>query len=162
MVPRLLPAVTVAFAVVKGDRPEWTVQKLVEVGVDRIIPMTTRRSVVRWAPEKAAREVARLRAVARGAAMQSRQVWLPTVCDVRAFTSFAVGGAAMAQPGGDLPSLDRPTILVGPEGGWDDAELALDLPRVGLGPSVLRSETAAVAAGVLLCGLRAGVVKPGA
>jgi len=175
-VARLLPAVTVAFAVVKGDRPEWTVQKLVEVGVDRIVPMTTGRSVVRWTPEKAVREVERLRAVARGAAMQSRQVWLPEVAAVAAFASVLGGaalgpsmgavvgaalGAALAQAGGGPPSLACPTILVGPEGGWDDLELALDLPRVGLGPTVLRSETAAVAAGVFLCGMRAGVVRPG-
>jgi 16S rRNA (uracil1498-N3)-methyltransferase len=49
-------------------------------------------------------------------------------------------------------------VLVGPEGGWDDAELAAGLPRVGLGPHVLRAETAAVVAGALLCALRAGTV----
>jgi 16S rRNA U1498 N3-methylase RsmE len=62
--------------------------------------------------------------------------------------------------GGDPPGLDRPIILIGPEGGWDDSELAVALPRVVLGSAVLRSETAAVAAGMLLCALRAGVVNP--
>ncbi|MDQ1415569.1 MAG: rRNA (uracil1498-N3)-methyltransferase, partial [Acidimicrobiaceae bacterium] len=68
-----------------------------------------------------------------------------------------------AQMGGDPPSLDRPFILVGPEGGWDESELALasGLAFVTLGPTVLRAETAAMAAGVLLCGLRAGIVGPG-
>jgi 16S rRNA (uracil1498-N3)-methyltransferase len=51
-------------------------------------------------------------------------------------------------------------ILVGPEGGWAPAEFAADIPHVGLGPHVLRAETAAVAAGLLLAGLRAGVVHP--
>ena len=55
-----------------------------------------------------------------------------------------------------------PTVLVGPEGGWDDAELEAALPRVTLGAGVLRAETAAVAAGVLLTALRSGVVSPGA
>ncbi|MDQ4091625.1 MAG: 16S rRNA (uracil(1498)-N(3))-methyltransferase, partial [Actinomycetota bacterium] len=52
-------------------------------------------------------------------------------------------------------------LLVGPEGGWDDAELAAAPALVGLGPSVLRTETAATVAGALLCALRAGVVTPG-
>jgi 16S rRNA U1498 N3-methylase RsmE len=63
--------------------------------------------------------------------------------------------------GGGPPSLERPVVLVGPEGGWDESELASGLPLVTLGPTVLRAETAAMAAGVLLCGLRAGVVGPG-
>jgi 16S rRNA (uracil1498-N3)-methyltransferase len=168
---RPTPLVTVAFALTKGERPEWTVQKLAEAGVDRIVPMTTGRSVVRWDGEKAARQVVRLRSVARAAAMQSRQVWLPVVDDVVAFAALVpvgsgdglAGGLAMAQMGGDPPSLDRPFILVGPEGGWDESELALasGLALVTLGPTVLRAETAAMAAGVLLCGLRAGVVGPG-
>jgi len=42
------PALTVAFAPTKGERPEWVVQKLTELGVDRIVPMISERSVVRW------------------------------------------------------------------------------------------------------------------
>jgi 16S rRNA (uracil1498-N3)-methyltransferase len=158
VVARPTPPVAVAFALTKGERPEWTVQKLAEAGVDRIVPMTSARTVVRWEGEKASRQVARLRSVARAAAMQSRQVWLPVVEEVQPFASVAAPDAAVAQQGGDPPSLARPFILVGPEGGWDDAELALGLPVVTLGPTVLRSETAAMAAGVLLCGLRAGVI----
>jgi 16S rRNA (uracil1498-N3)-methyltransferase len=186
---RPTPAVTVAFALTKGERPEWTVQKLVEVGVDRIVLMTTGRSVVRWDEEKAQRQADRLRSIARAAAMQSRQVWLPVVDDVRPFAEVATGGAGggvaggaggggaatagaaggaaggvaggtvMAQMGGGPPCLDLPTILVGPEGGWDEAELGSGLPLVSLGPTVLRAETAAIAAGLLLCSLRAGVVR---
>jgi 16S rRNA (uracil1498-N3)-methyltransferase len=171
VVARPAPLVTVAFALTKGERPEWTVQKLAEAGVDRIIPMTTGRSVVRWDGDKAARQVVRLRAVVVAAAMQSRQVWLPVVDGVVSFTQLALTrlappqlappGAALAQMGGDPPSLERPFILVGPEGGWDEAELASGLPFVTLGPTVLRAETAAMAAGLLLCGLRARVVRPG-
>jgi 16S rRNA (uracil1498-N3)-methyltransferase len=160
VVPRPTPVVTVAFALTKGERPEWTVQKLAEAGVDRIVPMTTARTVVRWDGEKGARQVTRLRAVVRAAAMQSRQVWLPLVNDLQPFVSLAQGGGvALAQMGGDPPSLERPSILIGPEGGWDEAELAVSLPRVTLGPTVLRAETAAMAAGLFLCGLRAGVVN---
>ena len=71
------PTVTVAFALTKGERPEWAVQKLTEVGVDRIVPMAAARSVVRWGPDRAAANVERLRRVAREAAMQCRRTWLP-------------------------------------------------------------------------------------
>jgi 16S rRNA (uracil1498-N3)-methyltransferase len=164
------PTVTVGFALTKGDRPEWTVQKLAEAGVDRIVPMVTARTVVRWDTDKAPRQVARLQAVAHAAAMQSRRVWLPEVAELASFeavmsAAVASGGngpLAMADPGGAPPSLEHPTLLVGPEGGWDDVELASGLARVTLGPTVLRAETAAMAAGLLLCGLRAGVIGPAA
>ena len=52
------------------------------------------------------------------------------------------------------PALDRPTLLVGPEGGWAPEELDLGAPFVGLGPHVLRTETAAVVAGALLVAVR--------
>ena len=161
-VPRPAPPVTVAFVVVKGQRPEWAVQKLTEIGVDRIVPLLAARSVVRWPPGEVGGQLARLRRVAREAAMQSRRAWLPAVEGVTPFADVAAeAAAALAHPGGEPPSLDRPVLLVGPEGGWDGAELASGLPQVGLGPSVLRAETAAVVAGALLCALRAGVVSPG-
>jgi 16S rRNA (uracil1498-N3)-methyltransferase len=159
------PPVTVAFAPVKGSRPEWAVQKLTEIGVDRIVPLLAARSVVRWPVGGA--HLVRLRRVAREAAMQSRRMWLPVVDDVVDFDVVArEPGAALAHPGGSPPSLARPLVLVGPEGGWDEAELAAaGEARMGLGPQLLRTETAAVVAGTLLCALRAAVVRsadPGA
>jgi 16S rRNA (uracil1498-N3)-methyltransferase len=65
---------------------------------------------------------------------------------------------ALAVLGGEPLSLSTPTVLIGPEGGWTDEELAGVPHHVGLGPHVLRAETAAVAAGVLLAALRAGLV----
>ena len=59
-------------------------------------------------------------------------------------------------------NLVRVKQRLGPEGGWGPEELASGLPTVGLGRGVFRVETAAVAAGVLLCALRAGIVTPGA
>jgi len=72
----------------------------------------------------------------------------------------AVGMApvALAVPGGGPITLSTPTVLVGPEGGWTDEELAAVPHHVGLGPHVMRAETAAVAAGVLLAALRARLV----
>ncbi|MDQ3897691.1 MAG: 16S rRNA (uracil(1498)-N(3))-methyltransferase [Actinomycetota bacterium] len=159
--PRPEPPVTVAFAVVKGERPEWAVQKLTEIGVDRIVPLQTARSVVRWPLGESAGPLARLRRVAREAAVQSRRLWLPVVDAVAPIAALAAEpGAVLAHPGGGPPSLERAKVLVGPEGGWDDDELARAPALVGLGPSVLRTETAAVVAGTLLCALRARIVGP--
>lgn len=159
--PAPAPALTVAFAPVKGDRPEWVVQKLTEVGVDRIVPFTAARSVVRWDGERGPRQAERWRRIAREAAMQARRVWLPEVAEPTSFAAVvALPGVALAEPGGDPLTLDRPVVAVGPEGGWAPDELAAGLPRVDLGATVLRAETAAMAAGVLLCALRGGLVVP--
>ncbi|HVM55395.1 MAG TPA: RsmE family RNA methyltransferase [Acidimicrobiales bacterium] len=155
------PPITVAFALTKGERPELAVQKLTELGVDEIVPFTAARSVVRWDDQRAAANAERLRRVAREASMQSRRAWLPAVADVSSFaTAVALPGAVLADRGGRPPSLSRPTVLVGPEGGWTDEERACGLASVGLGEQVLRAETAAIAAGALLAALRARLVRP--
>jgi 16S rRNA (uracil1498-N3)-methyltransferase len=155
------PLITVAFAAVKGDRPEWAVQKLTEVGVDRIVLLRTDLGVVRWEGERAQRHLERLRGVARQAVRQSRQVWLPDVSGPTEVGSLrGAPGVAMAVPGGEPPNLSFPTVLVGPEGGWSPVEESRAQTRVDLGAAVLRTESAAVVAGVLLTSLRAGLVRP--
>ena len=67
----------------------------------------------------------------------------------------AAEGVAAATLGGPPPSLRWPTVLIGPEGGWAPEELPSGLPVVGLGPHVLRTETAAIVAGALLVAARA-------
>ncbi len=154
---------TVGLAPAKGERTEWAVQKLTEAGVDRIVLFWSERSVVRWAPERAERAVQRLLTVARTAAAQSRRVWLPDVTPPAALGAVIAAEApavALATPSGEPPSLALPCVLVGPEGGWSPAEDAFGLPGVRLGPGILRTETAAVAAGVLLAALRGGLVRP--
>ena len=158
--PRPVPPVTVAFALTKSEKPELTVQKLTELGVDRIVPFVAGRSVARWEGDRAERHLSRLRRVAREAAMQSRRAHLPEVSDLAGFADLAgLAGACRADVGGGPPTLDRPVILVGPEGGWTDEERAAGLPAIGLGPQVLRAETAAITAGALLVALRAGIVN---
>lgn len=161
--PPSRPPVTVGFALAKGERPEWVVQRLTEAGVDRLVPFVAARSVVRWEGSRAPHHLDRLARVARAAAMQCRRAWLPELVPLVAFRDLIgdpllATGAALAERGGAPPSLERPTLLVGPEGGFDDEERRCGLPTVGLGPQVMRAETAALAAGVLLCGLRARVV----
>src|ERR1700722_5793986 len=63
-----LPTLTVAFAPTKGERPEWVVQKLTELGIDRVVPLVSERSVVRWSGARGQGAVARLRRGAREAA----------------------------------------------------------------------------------------------
>ena len=154
-VARPEPAVAVAFALIKGGRPELVVQKLTELGVDRIVPFVADRSVVQWDPAKAEKNVERLRRVAREAVMQSRRAWLPEVDPLASFAEVAAEpGACLADRGGGAVGLETPLVMVGPEGGWSEAESALVRPRVRLAEPVLRAETAAIAAGVLLCSAR--------
>ena len=155
---------TVGFTPVKGERPEWVVQKLTELGVDVILPLQTQRSVVRWDGARAAKQLAKWRVIAREASMQSRRVRIPTVLPVTSLAqairlnenmSADAGGSVsvapvFAEPGGQPlnPSVDR-FVLVGPEGGWDADELRGQQLR-SLPGGVLRAETAAIAAAVLL------------
>lgn len=153
--PPARPEVGVGFAVPKGDRPEWIVQKLTELGVDRIVPFVSARTVVRWDGDRVGRQAERLRRVVREAAMQSRQVRLPQL-DVPCSFADAAGqpGACLAEPGGDEIDLTGTLVLVGPEGGFTADELAGARRTVSLPGGVLRTETAAVTAGVILVMLR--------
>jgi 16S rRNA (uracil1498-N3)-methyltransferase len=105
-VPASSQRVAVAFVPVKGDRPEWSVQKLTEIGVDEIIVLApTRRAVVRWGDAKASakdtKHMQKLQKVAREASMQSRRVWLPTITGpVSLADACARPGAAVADPDG--------------------------------------------------------------
>ena len=159
---RAQPPLTVAFAPVKGERPEWVVQKLTELGIDRVVPLLSERSIVRWTGSRGQASVERLRRVAREAAAQCRRVWLPEVGDTVRFADLAgLGGpgeVVLAQLSGDRPTPAQRVVAVGPEGGWSSGELASGLPTVGFGLSVLRAETAAVTAGALLASLRTGTV----
>jgi len=155
--------VTVGFALVKGDRPELVVQKLTELGVDRIVPFAARRSVVRWDESRAAKQMERLRRVARESCGQCRRLSVPTVgldagtLQLATFAQVHAEGAAIADAGGRPARRSDRTILVGPEGGWDPSE-SEGADRIGLAEHVLRAETAAIAVGVTLTALRVGLV----
>lgn len=160
-VPRPHPPLTVGLTPTKGDRPDWAVQKLTELSVDRILVLRSDRSVVHWAGERADHHLERLRRIAREAAMQSRQAWLPRIEGIVTIADALAGpSAVLADQGGrPLTASDR-IVLCGPEGGWSDEERAAAGDRIGLGPAVLRAETAAVAAGTLLVALREGLAAP--
>ena len=150
------PEVAVGFAVLKGGRSEHVVQKLTELGADRIVPFAASRSVVRWDDARAGRLLERWRRVARESVMQCRRLWLPRIDPLRPFDELNTEGAALAVPGGRALEPDEHFVLVGPEGGWTDGELAAVPGHVGLGAHVLRAETAAVAAAAVLGARRSG------
>jgi 16S rRNA (uracil1498-N3)-methyltransferase len=158
--PAPSPPLTVAFAVLKGDRNELVVQKLTELGIDRIVPLVTERCVVRWDDARGGRQRERWVRVAREAAMQSRRVWLPAVDAPTEFGSFVGDHVALCSADGGPLAARHTVLLVGPEGGWSDTEHASAASRVRLGPNVLRAETAAITAGAFAAAIRSSLVMP--
>ena len=161
--PRLHPPLAVAFALTKGDKPELAVQKLTELGVDRILPVLSDRSIARPEPARAGAQVGRWRRVARAAAGQCRRATVPEVAEIAPLAGLAGHpNLVVTEWGGAHPTAlgtgagEEILAVVGPEGGLTDAEVAFLDPRVrlGLGPHVLRAETAAVAAAAVLSLLR--------
>jgi 16S rRNA (uracil1498-N3)-methyltransferase len=156
------PAVDVVQAIPKGDRGELAVEVLTEVGVARIVPWAASRSVALWKGERADRSLARWRATAREAAKQARRSWLPEVtplastaevASLLAVADLAVvlhEEASTPLAGLDVPPSGRITVVVGPEGGLADDEVAAFIGAgavaVRLGAEVLRTSTAGVAA----------------
>jgi 16S rRNA (uracil1498-N3)-methyltransferase len=173
------PTVTVVQALPKSDRAELAVELATEAGADAFLAWQAERCVARWDAAKADKGLRRWRAVARSAARQSRRPRVPTVDSVVSSAQLTaavaaevaagavvlalhesatepIAGAALA---GRLAATHSVFLLVGPEGGISDGEIAAltgaGATAVVLGPSVLRTSTAAaVALGAL------GVLTP--
>jgi 16S rRNA (uracil1498-N3)-methyltransferase len=144
----------------EADKMDWIIQKATELGVAWIQPLVCERSVVRLAGERAARREAHWQRVAVAAAEQSGRARIPQVRPTLAFLAWIAAAqppaprwlldpagealARRAEPAGAL------ALLVGPEGGLAERERELALSRgwesVGMGPRVLRTETAGLAA----------------
>lgn len=154
-------AVTLVQAVQGGDKMDFTIQKAVELGVRDIVPVESRRSVVRLAGERAAKRVAHWQGVAASACEQCGRNQVPLVTPLARLDSWlahpAPAGTArlMLAPEGAaslaaLPPARTVQLLIGAEGGLDPqeihaAQLAGFVP-VRLGPRILRTETAGMAA----------------
>ena len=92
--------------------------------------------------------------------MQCRRTWLPEVGEVVDFAAAAaLPGAVLADREGGSPTSSQTVVLVGPEGGWTDAERASGLPSVRIGTHVLRADTAAVTACAILTAIRSEIVN---
>ena len=147
--------VGLGIALTKATKPEFAVQKATELGIDRIVVFQAAHSVARWDEKKRSKNEERLAKVAREAAMQSRRVVIPTVTVTPDLTDLAgTGGLVRADFGGIPTNSDHRFVVIGPEGGWSDAERNLVPTAVDLGQNVLRAETAAVVASVFLAQAR--------
>lgn len=160
-----VPSVTLAQGLPKYDKMDWIVQKTTELGVSRIVPVETERTIVKLKDQQ--KRLARWQKISREAAMQSRRASIPIISPVTRFDDF-VGTSAHAgqsvlkllpweegvQPIQEVlqshPGIRDCIVLIGPEGGFSASEAdratASGFHLVSLGPNILRTETAAVAA----------------
>lgn len=159
-----------AQALPEGTKMDWIVEKAVELGATGIQPLMASRSVVRLDPERAAKKRAHWLAIMTSAAEQCGRNRLPQLAEPLPF------GAWLAQPDGHPRLLLSPrgqtslctwareqgsqaiTLIIGPEGGWSDAEeqmaVAAGALKITLGERILRTETAGLAAIAALQAMR--------
>ncbi|WP_422646973.1 16S rRNA (uracil(1498)-N(3))-methyltransferase [Actinoalloteichus caeruleus] len=155
--------VTLAQALVKGDRGELAVELATEAGVDAVVPWRAERCVAKWEDgPRGAKGLTRWRSSARSAAKQARRAWLPAVEEPLGLSGLAarVASADLALvlhevadqplPAVPLPASGEVLLVVGPEGGITDRELAAltegGAVPVRMGRTVLRASTAGVVA----------------
>ncbi|TYB35055.1 16S rRNA (uracil(1498)-N(3))-methyltransferase [Micromonospora sp. AP08] len=159
-----VPRLVVVQGIAKGDRGELAVQAMTEVGVDEIVPWAASRSVTQWRGDRGVRAREKWAATAREAAKQARRPWLPVVAgapdESTTTVTRRIAGAAAAfvlheeaeqrLTTVELPDAGEIVLVVGPEGGIAPTELTAfeeaGARPVRLGPSVLRTSTAGVAA----------------
>ena len=155
-----LPQVTVYLSIFKFDRMEWAMEKLTELGVGRIVPMIAQRTEEHLA-KAAAKRVERWRKIAREASQQARRVAPPEIADpviLKKAIADVQGSRIVLSESENQISLKTAlsecppplALAFGPEGGWSEAELALfragGWKPASLGHTILRAETAAIAA----------------
>lgn len=159
-------AVTLAQGISRGERMDLVVQKATELGATLIVPLLSERSVVRLTAQQKDRKLNHWRAIAVAACEQCGRNRLPDIAAPRSVAEFVRGGGApgtvrlLLSPTAPIgvQDLERPvaqvTVLIGPEGGLTEEEqqAAIDtgFKAVRMGPRLLRTETAAIAALTLL------------
>ena len=145
----------------KADKMELIIQKAVELGVYEIIPVATKRAVVKLDEKKSKSKIARWQAISEAAAKQSKRAIIPNVADVLSFKEalkecqkakvkvipyeLAEGMDKTKEIISDLKPGQDVAIFIGPEGGFDDAEIEAAMEAgvipVTLGKRILRTET---------------------
>ena len=158
-------SLTLAQGVSRGERMDWVVQKATELGVTRIVPVLTERTVVKLDARQAERKLLHWQGIAAAACEQSGRDRIPAVDGPLTLAEFmdevdSHATRVVLSPEAELRVADLPrpdgevVVLIGPEGGLAETErraaLAKGFVAVRLGPRVLRTETAAVAALTLI------------
>ena len=152
--------VTLVQAVQAGEKMDYTVQKAVELGVSHIVPVDSRRSVIRLSGERAARRVAHWQGVAASACEQCGRNQVPQLAPLERLESWLARPAdgvlrLILAPDAeqalvDLPPVASVQMLIGAEGGLDPQEIVaaqqVGFKAVRMGPRILRTETAGLAA----------------
>ena len=153
--------ITLAQGIARGEKMDWILQKATELGVAHIVPIVTDRTEVKLDAERAERRVAHWEAVIASACEQCGRTRLPDIAEPMKLSDWAasLGGAEglrlALDPGGDrtprdLPPATRAMLAVGPEGGLSQHDLATlhaaGFEGLKLGPRILRTETAGLAA----------------
>jgi 16S rRNA (uracil1498-N3)-methyltransferase len=157
--------VTLAQGVAGGDKMDWLIEKAVELGVASVVPLMAERGVVRLAGERAARRQAHWQALAQAACEQCGRNRVPEVALPSGLNEW-LAGLPPATPGelrlllspraelnfGSLPAIPPApsiTVVIGPEAGFSPAEemviVDAGFSTLGLGPRILRTETAGIA-----------------
>lgn len=152
-------AVTLVQAWVATDKLDWIVEKAVELGVSQVVLMPAARSVVRMDAQRRAKRVAHLHLLAIAACAQCGRNRVPALTAVDDFAQavartagerFILRPDAVEPLTGSVTASGTATLLIGPEGGFDDAEVRTaerhGFRSVRFGPRVLRTETAGIAA----------------
>ena len=154
-------SLTLVQGISRGERMDLVVQKATELGVSRLVPVLTERSVVKLDATQAAKRLQHWQGIVAAACEQSGRTRLAMVEPVVSLGAWLARQATLPEsrfllhPGSrtrvrDLPPLRAATLLIGPEGGLSPAErdqaLAAGFTELSLGPRILRTETAALAA----------------
>lgn len=153
--------ITIAIAIFKFDRFEWAIEKMTELGVARVIPLAAQRSEAHLV-KATDKRVERWRRIAHEAAQQSRRASEPIIENPwtrKQLVNETTGQRVLLSENErniqltDFSLDDEVTLALGPEGGWTPAEekefAAAGWEAASLGPTILRAETAAIAAAVL-------------
>lgn len=174
-----VPRVWLIQGLAKGEKMDLVVRQATELGVERIVPLASERSVVRLDARKAAERAERWRRIAAEAAKQSQQIRVPVVAELVGVSGLLAtlstcalvllawedavdaSSIAAAVAASNLDAPDTVAVIVGPEGGFtsqEAASMAANGARVvSLGPTVLRTETAGVVASALVLAARGGL-----
>ncbi|MGF6948376.1 16S rRNA (uracil1498-N3)-methyltransferase [Neobacillus sp. B4I6] len=158
-------SITIASGLPKGDKLEWIIQKGTELGAHQFLPFSAARSVVKWDEKKAAKKIDRWKKIAKEAAEQSHRAFLPEVSSAISFKELLSKSkdfdyklvafeeesrngetSVFASTLNKMSKGNSLLLVFGPEGGLSDTEVQQlknnDFAVCGLGPRILRTETA--------------------